>query len=127
VRGANGEFFRSDVTLYNDGDFGTDLLVVFLGRGATGEPPAFVIENLGAGSTTSSTARAGAAFSMQQQALPREQTFGDEGMAVIMTLRDGFENGVPPFIAAPTIAPATAGSSWRRRNSRTTSFRGSNG
>jgi hypothetical protein len=40
VRGAGGEFFRSDVTL--DGD--TEKAVVFfLGRGATGEPPAFIV------------------------------------------------------------------------------------
>lgn len=49
VRGAGGEFFRSDVSLMNNGDFETSFVVFWLGRGASGEPPAFTIEGLRAG------------------------------------------------------------------------------
>ena len=41
VRGAGGEFFRSEVTL--DG-YPDRVIVLWLGRGATGEPPAFEVK-----------------------------------------------------------------------------------
>lgn len=43
VRGAGGEFFRSDVTIDSRGK----VAVFWLGRGATGEPPAFIVEGQG--------------------------------------------------------------------------------
>jgi hypothetical protein len=44
VRGAGGEFFRSDVTIES---FNNDIAVFWLGRGASGEPPSFIIEGRG--------------------------------------------------------------------------------
>jgi hypothetical protein len=52
------------------------------------------------------------AFSMTQQALPRDVDFGPDGMMVVIDMNDDFEDFVPPWVAFASSTDNETGDGW---------------